>query len=85
MRLVPFVAIMAALFPAGSPLRAEETFTPGPRVEGDFDGIATGFLEQHFPDCPDHPPTQAHPHPPEPGPGDEAHAGVRHSVLGLGL
>ena len=80
MRLVPFVAIMAALFPAGSPLRAEETFTPGQRVEGDFDGIAKGFLEKHCLECHDDLTTEGDLNLLDLGPVDETNAAVWKSV-----
>ena len=76
MRLVPFVAIMAALFPAGSPLRAEETFTLGQRVEGDFDGIAQGFLEKHCLECHDDLTTEGDLNLLDLGPVDETNAAV---------
>jgi hypothetical protein len=80
MRLVPFVAIMAALFPAGSPLRAEETFTLGQRVEGDFDGIAKGFLEKHCLECHDDLTTEGDLNLLDLGPVDETNAAVWKSV-----
>lgn len=80
MRLVRSVATGAALFLAGTALRAEEPYTPGEPVSVAFEGLAKGFLEKHCVECHDDLTAEADLNLLDLGPVDETNAAVWKSV-----
>jgi hypothetical protein len=80
MRLARSVAIGAALFLAGTALRAEVPYTPGEPVPVAFEGLAKGFLERHCIECHDDLTAEADLNLLDLGPVDETNAAVWKSV-----
>lgn len=80
MRPVAPVAIGAALFLAGTALRADEPYTPGDPVKVAFEGLAKGFLEKHCVECHDDTTAEADLNLLDLGPVDETNAAVWKSV-----
>ena len=74
------VAIGAALFLAGTALRAEAPYTPGEPVPVPFEGLAKGFLEKHCVECHDDTTAEADLNLLDLGPVDETNAAVWKSV-----
>ena len=77
---ITITSAVAAFVALGSSLRAEEVYTPGEPVRGDFKDIGQVFLDKHCIECHDDITAEADMNLLDLGPVDETNAAVRKSL-----